>query len=227
MPEKEDPNDAANGRSWPRLCNNPRQHKCTAGRFGSVERRVFEVPGQGRPSGRRQRCHQSRHTQDVHHSFGVVREDLQTHLGTHLLQGSCQEMRRPHPGLDRCERMLGSLPTNAHAVGCQIKSTLHGVEHGLIFPAAHAAIIARRALRLDWAMRAGGTPVTVHQQTALDASESPDEALPGRTTVFISRGVVDEVRLVEAALGLGRRRAGFRDDGRDSGFLAGEDLLPP
>jgi hypothetical protein len=39
--------------------------------------------------------------------------------------------------------------------------------------------------------------VAVHQQTALDASESPDEALTGWTAVFIGRGVVDEVRLVD------------------------------
>ena len=43
----------------------------------------------------------------------------------------------------------------------------------------------------------------VHHQTTFDTSESPNEMLIRRAAVFIGSGVVDEIRLVEAALSLG------------------------
>ena len=53
--------------------------------------------------------HERRDSEDLHCSFHVVCEYVQTHLGTHAWQCLGQEVRRSHPRFERAERMLGGL----------------------------------------------------------------------------------------------------------------------
>ena len=39
----------------------------------------------------------------LHHSLEVVSQHVQAHLGAHVLEPSSQEVRRPHPVLERSE----------------------------------------------------------------------------------------------------------------------------
>ena len=53
-------------------------------------------------------------TEDVHHAREVVGEHVQRHLGRYLRQRLHQKVRRPHPHLQRGERMLDAFG-GAHA----------------------------------------------------------------------------------------------------------------
>ena len=59
---------------------------------------------------------------------------MEAHLGPDPTQGLRQKMGRPHPCLDRSERMLDRLPPDLHFFGRLIEPLLHGAEHTLVFP---------------------------------------------------------------------------------------------
>ena len=50
---------------------------------------------------------------DLHRSFQVIGENVQTHLGTDAWQRLREEVRRSHPRFQCSECMLDSLPTRA------------------------------------------------------------------------------------------------------------------
>lgn len=52
-------------------------------------------------------------SEDSHRSLQVVCKHVQAHLGTHSRQCLGQEVRRPHPHLERAERMLDSLTSDS------------------------------------------------------------------------------------------------------------------
>lgn len=105
----------ADDRSGSRLCENARSDRCTVSpallptvrcaTFAVIRRRKQEKDRGLGPDG----LHQCRNPEDSHRSLQVVSQDVQTHLGSDTRQGLHQEMRRTHPRLERCERVLDSL----------------------------------------------------------------------------------------------------------------------
>ena len=75
-----------------------------------ARRTRFSAFGRGRKELLGSDCRQERRdSEDLHCSFHVVREYMQTHLGTHARQCLGQEVRRSHPRFEGTERMLGGL----------------------------------------------------------------------------------------------------------------------
>ena len=99
--------------------------------------------------------------------------------------------------------MLDRSPAKRHGLGLPVESALYGLEDRLVLPARDAPVVTRRALRLDWALRAGTAPIAAQLQAVLFAREAVDRTLARRALVFVVLGDVDEVALVEAALRLG------------------------
>lgn len=54
--------------------------------------------------------HQGFYAEDSHGALQVVRQHVQTHLCVDLRQRLHQEMRRPHPRLERAEDVFHGLP---------------------------------------------------------------------------------------------------------------------
>ena len=56
-------------------------------------------------------------TDDVHHAREVVGKHVQRHLSRHFGQRLHEKVRRPHPHLQRGERMLGGFARTRMACG--------------------------------------------------------------------------------------------------------------
>src|SRR5271154_6399454 len=78
---------------------------------------------------------------------------------------------------------------------------VHGVEHRLVLPAPDAAVVTGGALSLDRAPGACRGPVDVDLQAMFHCREALDGDLSGRTAILVVLGDVDEVLLVEPAVG--------------------------
>src|SRR5262249_5001731 len=120
-----------------------------------------------------------------------------------LVEGPGLEVGCSHRGLERAEGVLDGGSADAHGVGPPVQPLLHGVDHGLMFPALDPALTAARALLLERTVGAPGGPVGVQRLAVLDRAEAARQPLAGRTAIDVSIGQVDEVLLAEASLGLG------------------------
>jgi hypothetical protein len=81
------------------------------------------------------RFHQTANTQNAHHPFHIVGQDVQCHFGADVFERFHLEVRRPHPRLYRSEGVLDSLAAHAHLVWVPIKPRLHGLKNGFVLPA--------------------------------------------------------------------------------------------
>jgi hypothetical protein len=100
----------------------------------------------------------------------------------------------------KCQPLMSraGLPTTLAPAGTSCVTTLPApIEERFMCPPGDAPIVARCALRLDRAPRAGRRPVPVQGQTTFDGRHPPDRPFPSGATVLIVRGDVDEVLLVE------------------------------
>ena len=92
--------------------------------------------------------HQRLDAHDVHHPGEIVGEDMERHFGSDLRQTLHEEVRRPHPHLQRTKGMLGCLATLAHRVRVLIEALLHGLEQVLMLPSRDSSLLTCRAARL-------------------------------------------------------------------------------
>ena len=106
-----------------------------------------------------------------------------------------------------------------------LQSNLHTLQHILVLPAGNPAIAAGGAVRLDRALGTGRAPVSVLREAAFKARHAIDRVLPGRASVGVALGEVDEIALVEQArrVVVGGQRLGHQ--GGDPLLLAFPDLL--
>ena len=123
---------------------------------------------------------------------------------------------------------MGARPSAvaARILSGAVQPLLHGVEHVLVFPARDAAVVGWSCIALDagtcgqaedqylWNVMPFST--VVNRQIA---------RLPGRASVLIALGVVDEVLLVEATLGLAAGGDRLGHQRHDAGLVALQDLL--
>jgi len=100
-------------------------------------------------------CNQSFHTKQVDQALHVVGQHVQTHLGTDARQGLHLEVRRAHPVFDGAVGMFHRLPAYTHALRFFVQAPLECFNYVLMFPARYTPVLARCALRLDRAARAG------------------------------------------------------------------------
>lgn len=151
---------------------------------------------------------------------------MQAQLGTDPIQRFGQEVPGSHPVLDRAERMLDGLSSDAHGLGPHIKPSLHPFQGSLMLPAADPALLAGSAFLLNRATRAIRTPIAVDQMAILNARKAPGQSATTGATVLVGLGIVDEVLFVEPTLcpGAGRHRLGYV--GSNPSVVAGQDLIP-
>src|SRR6516164_6219996 len=69
---------------------------------------------------------------DVHYPGQIIGEDREGHLGGHLWERFGQEVRRPHAGFHRAERMFDCLSSLTHGFRVCIRPLLHGLEQMLV-----------------------------------------------------------------------------------------------
>ena len=164
-------------------------------------------------------------TDDVHHAREVVGEHVQRHLSRHFGQRLHQKVRRPHPHLQRAERMLDCLATSTHRVRILVQPRLHSIDNILVLPPLDATLRSLRALSLQRASAARVGPVVVQDQSIFLVREVVGELLTGRTNVDVLLSHVAEILLAEAAFRLRLRCLGFWQRDRDASLIACEDLL--
>jgi hypothetical protein len=99
--------------------------------------------------------------------------------------------------------MLDRATTDLHGIGALFKLHLHVVEHVLVLPARHAALLARYAPVFERAGLAVRASITVERHAFFNPGETPDQCLTRRAAVLVLLPVIDEVCLVESAVSLG------------------------
>ena len=109
-----------------------------------------------------------------------VGEHVQRHLSRHFGQRLHRKVRRPHPHLQRAERMLAS----THRIRILVQTRLHGIDNVLMFPTRDAALRSLRALSLQCAGPARVAPAAVQDQSIFLVREAVDDipagwSLPG------------------------------------------------
>src|SRR5262249_16229464 len=112
--------------------------------------------------------HQRLNAHDVHDAGEIVGEYVQRHLGGDLGQTLHQEVRRPHPHLQRGEGMFGRLATLAHGLRVLIEALLYFLQHMLMLPACDSSLLPGRttratggAMRESFPARSGVLPFAV------------------------------------------------------------------
>jgi hypothetical protein len=134
---------------------------------------------------------------------------LEAHLGATL--GSLRIRKGVVPiQLEGSEHVLDCPPAQRHGLGC-LSSRRWTPRGRLRVPSARCACSARRALRLDGALRAGAAPIAAQLQAVLFTREAVDGTLARRALILIVLGDVDEVALSKRpsalafeVMGLGR-----------------------
>ena len=86
---------------------------------------------------------------------------MQAHLGADARDRLGQKVSRPHPGLERSERMLDGLSAQLRGFWGAVKPFLHTLQNIFVFPASNSAIFTRCALRFQFALRTCRGPVLV------------------------------------------------------------------
>src|SRR5215510_8016931 len=89
----------------------------------------------------------------------LIGEYVQRHLGGDLGQTLHQEVRRPHPHLQRGEGMFGRLATLAHGLRVLIEALLYFLQHMLMLPACDSSLLASGATLFDGTALTGVGPV--------------------------------------------------------------------
>src|SRR5258708_12780567 len=87
-------------------------------------------------------------TDDVHHAREVVGEHVQRHLSRHFGQRLHQKVRRPHPHLQRANRILARLATSTHCIRLSVQASLHSIHYTLVLPPLYFTLRSLHALYL-------------------------------------------------------------------------------
>src|SRR6516164_6584805 len=111
-------------------------------------------------------------------------------------------MAPSHPILNRAADVLDDAAPDPHRIGHLVQTSLHGLDHRLVFPTGDAALLAGGAFGLHCAGATVAGPVSAECQTVLDSGEAPDQLFACRAAVGVSVRLIDEVLLSEASVGL-------------------------
>src|SRR5215469_12431874 len=121
-------------------------------------------------------------------------------------------MAPPHPILNRAEDVLDDAAPDPHRIGHLVQTSLHGLDHRLMFPTGDAALLAGGAFGLHCAGATVAGPVSAECQPVLDSGEAPRSVvrLPGsgrcrfqteRRSLWLSEAVRRPSRLRSEAWG--------------------------
>ena len=80
---------------------------------------------------------------------------MQTHFRAYMFDGFHQEVRRPHPELERTEDMFNGTPPLFHLSRIPVQAILHRIQNAFMFPSSDTSFLSRRALRFQLAALAG------------------------------------------------------------------------
>jgi hypothetical protein len=149
---------------------------------------------------------------------------VQRHFGGDLRQTLHQEVRRPHPHLQRAKGMFGRLATLAHGLRVLVEALLYRLQHMLMLPAGDASLHAGRAAALERAVAARIRPIAPQPLPVL-LVRVVFQLFAGWTAIHILVAEVDEVLLAEATLCLNARGYRFRKRYGNASFVTREDFL--
>lgn len=127
----------------------------------------------------------------------------------------------PHPRFEGSERVLDSLPSDAHGIGHPVEPRLHRVEDAFMFPALDPLQLVRCRAGLERTGEASGQMADLLDLAAAIRSDKRSrQMLTGRAGVMVLLDVVDEVLPGESAsLGIaGCQRLGHA--GQHAGIFA-------
>jgi hypothetical protein len=109
---------------------------------------------------------------------------VQRHLSCYFGQRLHQKMRRPHPHLQRAERMLDRLATSTHRIRITVQARLRSINNILVLPPLDATLRSLRALSLQraGAARVGplvtSLPPLTHPPVRSDSTAGPSVTPP-------------------------------------------------
>ena len=119
-------------------------------------------------------------------------------------RASCLEVASAHPVFQRAENVLHRSSSHAHGIGPAVEPGLHGLDHLFMLPSFDTPLDAGGAVRLYSAAGATGwRGIAMKRQPMFEAGEASGQGFAGGAAIGISVGLVDEVLLAEAPLGLG------------------------
>src|ERR1700688_1651463 len=78
--------------------------------------------------------HQRRDSEDLHSSFQIVCQYMQTHLGTYARDRLGQEVSCPHPRFEGAKGMFGGPAAYSRSLWCAVQPPLHRIEYVLMLP---------------------------------------------------------------------------------------------
>ena len=79
---------------------------------------------------------------DVHYPGQIIGENREGRLGGDFWKRFCEEVRRPHAGFHRAERMFDCLAPLPHGQGIVVEAPLHFFQHVLMLPAGNPPLLA-------------------------------------------------------------------------------------
>jgi hypothetical protein len=120
--------------------------------------RAYRKPEGERVSGH-DRGDQRSDPDDVHHPGRIIGEDREGHLGGYLWERFGQEMRRPHAGFHRAERVFDGFPPLPHGQGIVVEAPLHFFQHVLMLPARNPPLLAGCAASFECTVTARIGPI--------------------------------------------------------------------
>jgi hypothetical protein len=129
--------------------------------LGRVKRALGIGPGserRGCVSGR-ERSDQRLDPDDVHDPGQIIGEDREGHLGGYFWERFGQEVRRPHAGFHRSERMFDRLPPLPHGMRVVVEASLCLLQHMLVLPARNPPLLASRAASFECTVTARIGPI--------------------------------------------------------------------
>src|SRR2546429_2492970 len=138
------------------------------------------------------RSHQWFGPDDVHDPCQVIGQDRESHLGGYFWKRFGEEVCRPHAGLHRAERMLDRLATQAHGLGCGIKTLLHSFEQMLVLPSWNPPLWSCRTLRFKRTILTGCGPVAPYPFAVLLARKTIWQLLPGWKAIGVLLWQIDK-----------------------------------
>ena len=73
--------------------------------------------------------------EDLDHSFHIVGQNVEAHLGSDLFESPGQEVGTAHPRLEGSEGVFDSLSPHAHGIWHAVETGLHLFEDVFVLPA--------------------------------------------------------------------------------------------
>src|SRR5580692_4214562 len=135
---------------------------------------------------------------DVHYPGQIIGENREGHLGGYFWKRFCEEVRRPHAGFHRAERMFDCLAPLPHGQGIVVEAPLHFFQHVLMLPARNPPLLAGCAASFECTVAARIGPIAPQLLAVLLVGVVVDQLFASRTAIRILVAEIDKVLFAKA-----------------------------